>query len=130
MLNKTVVMGRLTADVELKKTGSGVSVCSFCIACDRDYKAKDQERETDWIDCVAWRHTAEFICKYFGKGRMVVAEGRLQTRTYEDKEGHKRKATELVVDNAYFGDSKKDDSAPASNGFSEMDSGDYNEPPF
>ena len=106
MLNKVIAMGRLAADVELKSTGSGVSVCSFSIACDRDFKAQDGTRETDWLDCVAWRGTAEFISKYFSKGRMIVVDGRLQTRTYEDKQGNKRKATELVVENAYFGDSK------------------------
>ena len=108
MLNKIIAMGRLTADPELKTTGGGTSVCSFTLASDRDYKGKDAERETDWLDCVAWRGTAEFISKYFAKGRMMVVEGRLQTRTYEDKNGNKRKATEIVVDNAYFGDSKKD----------------------
>ena len=108
MLNKIIAMGRLTATPELKTTGSGTSVCSFTLASDRDYKAKDAERETDWLDCVAWRGTAEFISKYFDKGRMMVVEGRLQTRTYEDKNGNKRKATEIVVDNAYFGDSKRD----------------------
>lgn len=106
MLNKVIAMGRLAADAELKSTGSGVSVCSFSIACDRDFKAQDGTRETDWLDCVAWRGTAEFISKYFSKGRMIVVDGRLQTRTYEDKQGNKRKATELVVENAYFGDSK------------------------
>lgn len=108
MLNKIVAMGRLTSDPELKTTGSGTSVCSFTLACDRDYKGKDAERETDWLDCTAWRGTAEFISKYFAKGRMMVVEGRLQTRSYEDKNGNKRKATEIVVDNAYFGDSKRD----------------------
>ena len=108
MLNKIIAMGRLTATPELKTTGNGTSVCSFTLASDRDYKAKDAERETDWLDCVAWRGTAEFISKYFDKGRMMVVEGRLQTRTYEDKNGNKRKATEILVDNAYFGDSKRD----------------------
>ena len=130
MLNKVIAMGRLAADVELKATGSGVSVCSFSIACDRDFKAQDGTRETDWLDCVAWRGTAEFISKYFSKGRMIAVEGRLQTRTYEDKQGNKRKATELVVDNAYFGDSKTGDSQPTENvpaGFAPADDMD---PPF
>ena len=107
-LNRSIIMGRLTADPEIKKTGSGVSVCSFTLAVDQDYKPKDAERGVDWIDCVAWRQTADFLGKYFSKGRMVVVEGRLQTRTYEDKDGNKRKATELVADNVYFGDSKRD----------------------
>ena len=128
-LNRSIVMGRFTADPELKTTGSGVSVCSFTLAVDQDYKPKEGERGVDWIDCVAWRHTAEFVCKYFGKGRMAVVEGRLQTRTYEDKDGHKRKVTELVADNVYFGDSKKDE-APASNGFAEVGNEEYSEPPF
>lgn len=129
MLNKVIAMGRLAADVELRATGSGVSVCSFSIACDRDFKAQDGSRETDWLDCVAWRGTAEFISKYFSKGRMIVVEGRLQTRTYEDKQGNKRKATELVVENAYFGDSKAGDSQPTSApaGFAPADEMD---PPF
>lgn len=116
MLNKSIVMGRLVRDPELKTTGSGVSVCSFTLACDRDFKPKDGEREADFIDFVAWRNTAEFLCKYFSKGRMVVVEGRIQTRTYEDKDGNKRKATEIVADNVYFGDSKSaegNNSAPA-----------------
>ena len=131
MLNKITAMGRLTATPELKTTGNGTSVCSFTLACDRDYKAKDAERETDWLDCVAWRGTAEFISKYFDKGRMMVVEGRLQTRTYEDKEGKKRKATEIVVDNAYFGDSKRDGgtAAPAPGEFAEI-SGEDGDLPF
>ena len=108
MLNKSIAMGRFTADPELKTTGSGTPVCSFTLACDRDYKPKEGERETDWIDCVAWRGTAEFVSKYFVKGRLAVVEGRIQTRTYEDKNGNKRKATELVADNVYFCDSKRD----------------------
>lgn len=108
MLNECVIMGRLTADPELKSTQGGTSVCSFTLACDRDYKPKDAtEKEVDWIDCVAWRHTAEFISKYFAKGRAMVAKGRLQTRTWEDQDGKKRKSTELVIEQAYFGDSKQ-----------------------
>ena len=131
MLNKITAMGRLTAAPELKTTGSGTSVCSFTLACDRDYKAKDAERETDWLDCVAWRGTAEFVSKYFDKGRMMVVDGRLQTRTYEDKNGNKRKATEIVVDNAYFGDSKRDGgtAAPNPGEFAEI-SGDDGDLPF
>lgn len=130
MLNKVIAMGRLTAAPELKNTNSGTAVCSFTIACDRDYKAKDAERETDWLDCTAWRGTAEFISKYFDKGRMIVVEGRLQTRTYEDKNGNKRKATEIVVDNAYFGDSKKDTDAYAHTASEPVEVADDGELPF
>lgn len=130
MLNKTIAMGRMVADPELKTTGSGTSVCSFTLACDRDYKAKDAERETDWLDCTAWRGTAEFISKYFTKGRMMVVEGRLQTRNYEDKNGNKRKATEIVVDNAYFGDSKKDTDAYTHTASEPVEVADDGELPF
>ena len=108
MLNKIIVMGRLTKDVEMRHTQSGNAVASFTLACDRDFKAKNGEKETDWLDVVAWRNTAEFVSKYFTKGRMAVVEGRLQTRTYEDNNGNKRKVTEIVADNVYFGDSKKE----------------------
>lgn len=106
MLNKIIVMGRLVADPELRETPSGVSVASFRIACDRDYKPKEGERETDFINCVAWRSTAEFVSKYFAKGRMAVVEGRLQIRPYTDREGNKRQAAEIVASSVYFGDSK------------------------
>lgn len=102
MLNQVTIMGRLSADPELRATGNNVSVCSFTVACDRDYKARDAERETDWIDCVAWRKTAEFISRNFFKGQAIAISGRLQTRTYEDKQGNKRKATEILAESAYF----------------------------
>lgn len=105
MLNHITIMGRIGTDIELRKTGSGVSVASFTVAVDRDFKTGG-EKETDWIECVAWRQTGEFIQKYFAKGRMIVLSGRLQTRNWEDKEGKKRMAYEIVVDSAYFGDSK------------------------
>lgn len=108
MLNKINVMGRLTRDPELRRTGSGAAVASFTIACDRDYKSDSGEREADFFDCVAWRNTAEFVSKYFTKGRMAVVAGRLQTRTWTDKDGNKRKATEIVAESVYFGDSKRD----------------------
>ena len=108
MLNKIVIMGRLARDPELRRTQAGVSVTSFRIACDRDYKSQSGEKETDWIDVVAWRNTAEFVSKYFQKGRMAVIEGRLQTRDWTDKDGNKRTAVEIVADNIYFGDSKRD----------------------
>ena len=111
MLNHIVIMGRLTHDPELRRTGSGVAVASFTLAVDRDYSSKDgDEKETDFIDCVAWRQTGEFVSKYFTKGRMAVVSGRLQIRSWNDKEGNKRRTAEVVADNVYFGDSKKDDS--------------------
>ena len=108
MLNKVVIMGRLARDPELRRTQSGISVTSFRIACDRDFKSQSGEKATDWIDIVAWRNTAEFVSKYFSKGRMAIVEGRLQTRDWTDKDGNKRTAVEVVADNVYFGDSKRD----------------------
>ena len=109
MLNHITIMGRLTRDPELRRTGSGVAVASFRVAVDRDYAAKDGgERKTDFIDCVAWRQTGEFISKYFTKGRMIVVGGRLEMRDWTDKEGNKRTSAEINVANAYFGDSKRD----------------------
>ena len=110
MLNHITIMGRMTRDPELRRTASGVAVASFTLAVDRDFSPKEGEKETDFIDCVAWRNTAEFVFKYFSKGRMAVASGRLQIRGYTDKEGNKRRAAEVVADNVYFGDSKKDES--------------------
>ena len=114
MLNQINIMGRLTKDPELRRTGSGTAVASFTIACDRDFGNKESgEKETDFIDCVAWRSTAEFLEKYFSKGRMIVVSGRLQKRSYTDKDGNKRYATEVVADSVYFGDSKKEDTQSA-----------------
>lgn len=107
MLNKIILMGRLTRDPELRKTGNGTAVTSFTLAVDRDYKPQDGERETDFIDVVAWRGTGEFVSKYFTKGRMAVVEGRLQVRDWKDKDGNKRRSTEVSADSVYFGDSKK-----------------------
>lgn len=112
MLNRITMTGRLCADPELRTTQSNISVCSFRIANDRDY-SKDGEKETDFFDVVAWRATAEFICKYFAKGRLITVDGRLQTRNWKDKNGNNRTAVEIIVDNAYFGDSKKDDTSGA-----------------
>lgn len=109
MLNHIIAMGRMTKDPELRRTGSGIAVASFTIACDRDRAPEGQEKETDFLDCVAWRNTAEFVEKYFKKGRMIVVSGRLQIRGWTDKEGNKRRSAEIVADNVYFGDSKKDD---------------------
>ena len=109
MLNHIVLMGRLTRDPELRRTGSGIAVASFTLAVDRDFAPKDGgERETDFIDCVAWRQTGEFVSKYFTKGRMAVVSGRLQIRGWTDKDGNKRRSAEIVADNVYFGDSRRD----------------------
>ncbi len=109
MLNHIVIMGRLVRDPELRRTGSGVAVATFRVAVDRDYVPKDGgERRADFIDCVAWRTTGEFISKYFSKGRMIVVDGRLEMRDWTDKEGNKRTSAEINVANAYFGDSKRD----------------------
>ena len=109
MLNHITIMGRLTRDPELRRTSSGVAVASFTLAVDRDFSGKENEKETDFIDCVAWRQTGEFVSKYFTKGRMMVVSGRLQIRNFTDKDGNKRRAAEVVAENCYFGDSKKED---------------------
>ena len=109
MLNHIVIMGRLTRDPELRRTGSGIAVASFSVAVDRDFgKNENGEKETDFIDCVAWRNTAEYVSKYVTKGRMVAVSGRLQIRSWTDKEGNKRRTAEVVADNVYFGDSRRD----------------------
>ena len=109
MLNHITIMGRLTRDPELRRTGSGIAVTSFSLAVDRDFADKQSgEKETDFIECVAWRSTGEFVSKYFTKGRMAVVSGRLQIRSWTDKDGNKRRTAEVVADNVYFGDSKRD----------------------
>lgn len=109
MLNHITIMGRLTRDPELRRTGSGVAVTSFTVAVDRDITSKETgERETDFIDCVAWRGTGEFVGKHFTKGSVIVVSGRLQIRGWTDKDGNKRRAAEVVADNVYFGESKKE----------------------
>ena len=110
MLNKIIIMGRLTRDPELRRTGSGTSVTSFSLACDRDFKSQSGEKETDFIEVVAWKNTAEFVSKYFSKGRMAVVEGRLQIRDWTDKAGNKRTTAEVVAENVYFADSKRSES--------------------
>lgn len=133
MLNHIVIMGRLVRDPELRTTQSGNSVTGFTLAVDRDFKDKDSgEKGVDFIEAVAWRQTAEFVCKYFSKGRMAIVEGRLQIREWKDKDGNNRRTAEIVAENVYFGDSKRETdgvnaasnspaySAPASNGFAEM----------
>ena len=125
MLNHITLMGRLVRDPELRRTGTGIAVASFTVAVDRDFSGRDGgEKETDFIDCVAWRQTGEFVSKYFTKGRMAVVSGRLQIRNWTDKEGNKRRTAEVVADNVYFGDSKREGdsgnaySAPAFGGYS------------
>ena len=120
MLNRIIIMGRLVADPELRTTPGGVTVDTVRLAVDRDFRNKQTgERETDFINVVAWRQTAEFVSRYFAKGRMAVVEGRLQIRPYTDRDGNKRTAAEVVVENVYFGDSRRDG-----------DSGSYAPPPF
>ena len=116
MLNQIVIMGRMTRDPELRYTQSQTPVASFTLAVDRDFGGRDgQEKQTDFIDCVAWRSTAEFVSKYFSKGSLSVVSGRLQLRDWVDKEGNKRRNAEVVVDNIYFGESKRRDSESSSN---------------
>lgn len=128
-LNKIVVMGRLTRDPELRQTPSGVSVTSFTVACDRDFRDKQSgERGTDFIDVVAWRQTGEFVANYFTKGRMAVVEGRLQMRDWTDKDGNKRRNAEIVADHIYFGDSKTAEERPARPAYREPDVSAADEP--
>lgn len=108
MLNRIILMGRLTRDPELRHTQSGVAVASFTLAVDRDFKTQNGERETDFVDITAWRGTADFVDKYFSKGRMAVVDGRLQIEDWTDKDGNKRKSAKVVADSVYFGDSKRD----------------------
>ena len=141
MLNHITIMGRMTRNPEMRTTQSGVAVASFTLAVDRDFGGRDGgEKQTDFIDCTAWRHTAEFVSKYFSKGRMAVVSGRLQIDSYTDNDGNKRKAAKVIADNIYFGDSKKDGAAgsqsgeaasftPASSGFVPVDV-DIGELPF
>ena len=107
MLNTITIMGRLTRDPELRRTAAGIAVASFSVAVDRDF-AQDGKKETDFIDCVAWRQTGEFVSKYFTKGKMIVVKGRLQIRSWKDKDGNNRKSAEVVADNCYFAESKRD----------------------
>ncbi len=142
MLNNAVIMGRLVADPELRTTGSGISVTSFTVAVDRRFSRQGEERQADFIDIIAWRQTAEFVCKYFRKGSMIAIQGYIQTRMYEDKNGNKRKAVEIVADNVSFCGSKnesnngssytRDDSfvnAQPAPSYSTADEGDFKEIP-
>lgn len=132
MLNKIIIMGRLTRDPEIRTTANGTKCASFSLAVERDYKTADGGRETDFIDCVAWRNTADFVERYFSKGRAAIVSGRLAIRAYTDKDGNKRRTAEVVAESIYFADSKKSDTAnpvppqaeaPAHNAF-EMPQGD------
>ena len=131
MLNNIVIMGRLTRDPELRRTSSGVAVATFTLACERDFAAQGADKETDFVDIVAWRSTAEFVSKYFTKGRMAVVSGRLQIRNWQDKEGNKRRSAEILADHIYFGEGKKDgaETYEPQGGFSEI-TGDDPDLPF
>ena len=131
MLNKVFIMGRLTRDPELRRTQTGTPVASFSLAVDRDFKDKSTgERTTDFIDVVSWRNTAEFVSRYFTKGRMAVVEGRLQMRDWTDKDGNKRRSAEVVADQVYFGDAGKKDDAPTTfGGMSYPNNDDFQELP-
>ena len=136
MLNRIVLVGRLTRDPELRHTGNGTAVASFSLAVDRDFKSQGGEKETDFVDIVAWRSTADFVSKYFTKGRMAVVEGRLQIRDWKDKDGSNRRSAEVVAEHVYFGDSKQraeSDTAsapPASGDFREVPEDEEGELPF
>lgn len=127
MLNVVAIMGRLVADPELRTTGNGTNVCSFRIACDRNFAQKGQERQADFIDVVAWRQSAEFICKYFQKGSLIAVEGSLQSRQYQDKNGNNRTAVEVVASQINFAGGKKPGGQPVDDG-GEAPPKDYREP--
>lgn len=139
MVNCAVIMGRLVADPELRTTGSGISVTSFTVAVERRFARQGEERQADFIDCIAWRQQAEFISKFFRRGSMIAIQGNIQTRTYEDKNGNKRKAVEIVVDNASFCGSKSESgtvgrvdnvmNAQPAPSYSTADEGDFKEIP-
>ncbi|MBQ3023581.1 MAG: single-stranded DNA-binding protein [Clostridia bacterium] len=120
MLNKVILMGRFTRDPELRSTPQGISTCSFSIAVDRNFVRQGEERKADFINCVAWRQTAEFISKYFRKGSMVALEGSIQTRTWDDQDGKKRYATDVVVSQVYFAESKRDSQPAGEESFSQV----------
>lgn len=125
MLNNVSICGRICNDLEIRTTPNGAEVLTFVIACDRDFKDKDGERQTDFVDIVTFNHTASFVSRYFAKGRVAIVNGRLQTRNWEDKDGHKRKNVEVIADSVYFGDSRNNadnnNAAPASNFAPNMD---------
>ena len=117
MFNRATLIGRLTADPELKQTQNGISVCSFSIAVDRRFSGRDSERKTDFINITSWRQQAEFVCRYFHKGDVIGIEGSIQTRNYEDKNGSKRTAVEVVTDNVFFTGSKSNTTAAGANNY-------------
>ena len=125
MLNKVILMGRCAKDPEMRMTPSGIPVTTVTLAVDRDFKDKDGNKETDWIDVVAWRETAKFLADYFSKGRMIVVSGRLQIRKWQDKDGNKRQTAEVVADNVYFGDSKNSGSADNNSGTASAPASDF-----
>lgn len=120
MLNHIVLIGRLCADPELRRTNSGTPVTSFTLAVDRDFKSQSGEKEADFVPVIAWRNTAEFVSKYFTKGRMAVVEGRLQMRNWKDNNGNKRITAEVVAENVYFGDTKREDSSTSEQEYNEI----------
>lgn len=128
MLNVVAIMGRLVADPELKTTPAGINVCTFRIACDRSFAQQGQQRQADFIDVVAWRHNADFLCKYFAKGGMVAVQGRLQTRQYQDRNGNKRTAVEIVADSLSFAGSSKKPGGQAVDEGGEAPPSDYRDP--
>ncbi len=128
MLNNVVLMGRLTADPELRHTNNDVAVTSFTLAVDRSYVKAGSERMTDFIDVVTWRSTAEFVAKYFNKGQLVAVQGTIQTRTYQDKEGNRRKAFEVIADNVHFAEPKRDYSQSANAKTTSANNQSYEEP--
>ena len=129
MLNRIILMGRLTRDPELRHTQNGTAVASFTLAVDRQFKDANGDRQADFIDIVAWRQTGEFAAKYFTKGRMAVVEGRLQIRDWQDRDGNKRRSAEVVADNVYFGDSRSSEKEVSPQEFVELDEDD-SELPF
>ena len=128
MLNKVILMGRFTRDPELRSTPQGISTCSFSIAVDRNFVRQGEDRKADFINCVAWRQTAEFISKYFRKGSMIALEGSLQTRSWDDQDGKKRYATDVVVNQVYFAESKRDSQSAGDDYSQAMDFGSLPEP--
>jgi len=128
MLNVVAIMGRLVADPELKTTPAGINVCTFRIACDRSFAQQGQQRQADFIDVVAWRHNADFLCKHFAKGGMVAVQGRLQTRQYQDRNGNKRTAVEVVADSLSFAGSSKKPGGQAVDEGGEAPPSDYRDP--
>lgn len=128
MLNVVAIIGRLVADPELKTTPAGINVCAFRIACDRSFVQQGQQRQADFIDVVAWRHNADFLCKHFAKGSMVAVQGRLQTRQYQDRNGNKRTAVEVVADSLSFAGSSKKPGGQAVDEGGEAPPSDYRDP--